>query len=104
MNNFNSSKIGKRIFVLALSMILTISLVIPIMSTSVFASAEELDTTEKNQTSTVEVVSYLDIFENYYEIVVNELKENDIEMPVSFEQFCEGYYSHEYDIAVLPVW
>ena len=49
MNNFNSSKIGKRIFVLALSMILTISLVIPIMSTSVFASAEELDTTYNNE-------------------------------------------------------
>lgn len=100
MNNSNSSKTGKQILIIALSVILTISLFIPIMSTSVFASAEELDTTEENQTSTVEVVSYLDIFENYYEIATNELKENDIEMPFSFEQFCEGYYSHEYDIAV----
>lgn len=100
MNNSNSSKIGKRILIIALSAILTISLFIPIMSTSVVASAEELDTTEKNQPSTVEVLSYLDIFENYYEIILNELKENDIEMPFSFGQFCEGYYSHEYDIAV----
>lgn len=61
------------------------------------ASAETIEE-QYDEQSTIEVVSYLDVFEDYYDIAKERLLEENIEMPFTFVQFCEGYYSHEYDI------
>lgn len=100
MNKSGILKKFKFAIIITLSIIMIGSIFIPFMSTPTFASADDTNTSEDNQPSTIEVVSYLDIFENYYEIATEQLQENNLDMPFTLEQFCEGYYSHEYDIAL----
>lgn len=98
MDKCSFAKKIKLITIVTLCTIMFTLLCIPSLSATVSANAETSNG-EKEEKSTTEVISYLDVFENYYDIASERLLENDVEMPFTFEQFCEGYYSHEYDIA-----
>ncbi len=52
-----------------------------------------------NEQSATEVFSYVDVFESYYEKATNALLNNGLEMTLSFDEFCDGYYSNNDDIA-----
>lgn len=44
------------------------------------------------------VFSYMDVFEAYYQQATDRLAEGNIEMPYTFEEFCNGYYTFNMEI------
>ncbi len=63
------------------------------IQTSAFAESErEYDKVYQN------VFSYKEVFQKYYNDATEQLAEQHINMPITYEEFCEGYYSNEYDI------
>ena len=62
------------------------------------AFAVEKPKTETSFSDTIEVLSYVDVFEEYYDLAKEEIIGNIGIMPFTFEQYCEGYYSYNYSI------
>lgn len=60
--------------------------------------AEEIDTTYPEQEEYQTVVSYKDVFEVYYRQASERLSDGNIEMPYTFEEFCDGYYTFNMEI------
>lgn len=60
--------------------------------------AEETDTAYVEQEEYQTVVSYMDVFEAYYQQASERLSDGNIEMPYTFEEFCDGYYTFNMEI------
>lgn len=60
--------------------------------------AEETDTAYVEQEEYQTVVSYMDVFEAYYRQASERLSDGNIEMPYTFEEFCDGYYTFNMEI------
>ncbi|MCD8202622.1 MAG: hypothetical protein LUD48_03145, partial [Prevotella sp.] len=44
------------------------------------------------------VISYKDVFRAYYNQAEERMNEGNIEIPYSFDEFCDGYYMFDMDI------
>lgn len=88
----------KRLIVISSILVFVSCICLSFLGMTDNASAMSSEQLKKEQQA-VEVVSYNDVFENYYERATMQLQKKGIDMILSFEQFCEGYYSHDYDIA-----
>ncbi len=103
MRKFNFVKGIKFIAIITLCAIMSTLLCISFMESAVSARAEttgiELEETLLESSNCEKVVSYEDIFQEYYQQTVNAMAEYDIEMPYSFEEFCDGYYQLGMDLS-----
>lgn len=97
------AKISKKLMYLSL-LIVT---VMTFMSRMVFhdtitGSAEEISDagaeTVLTDESSVEVVSYIDVFQSYYDVVLDEAVETGNSNICTFEEFCDKYYYSGMDI------
>ncbi len=63
-------------------------------------SSANADTGSETETeyTTVEVVSYEDILENYYTMACSGIEADGYSVPFTIEQFSDGYYANDYDI------
>lgn len=95
MNKIKSKK--PIIFISSLAAIFAAA--IPSLGTSVSVSSDLEEIKNDGEVSTTEIVSYVDVFESYYEKATNTLLDNNLEMTFTLDEFCEGYYSYDYDIA-----
>ncbi len=88
---------------LPLTIVLCFSLIFTLSGFSMSAAAEttgtEIEETSLESSNFETVVSYEDIFQEYYQQTVNAMAEYDIEMPYSFEEFCDGYYELGMDLS-----
>lgn len=86
----------------SLSIVLCIGLIFTLCSFSKTAYAQTTESEVENdsaETTNFEtVISYRDIFQGYYQQTVEAMAEYNIEMPYSFEEFCDGYYMLEMDL------
>lgn len=87
---------------LSLSVALCFGLIFTLCGFSQTAYAQTTDPEVENdnaETANFEtVVSYEDIFRGYYRQTTEAMAEYNIEMPYSFEEFCDGYYMLGMDI------
>lgn len=62
-------------------------------------SIEALETSENYIPDDSEVVvSYVDLFRQYYDQMELRMSEGDIENPYTFEEFCDGYYQFDLEL------
>ena len=100
MKQFNS--ISKKFLAVAFVCCLLFSVFIGLLVTGQNSTAyADVSEKESNNISEeyVEVYSYEDVFEKYYGQVTNELSDVGIEIPFTYDDFCEGFYSNNLDIA-----
>jgi len=87
---------------LSLTLVLSFSLIFTLFSVSNSAFAEttepEVEETLYDSSNFETVVSYEDIFQEYYQKTVDAMAEYNIEMPYTFEEFCDGYYELGLDL------
>ncbi|MCD8294845.1 MAG: hypothetical protein LUE27_06370 [Clostridia bacterium] len=68
-------------------------------SQSISVYADSADSEDQILLNTSEeVLSYLDVFDFYYNQASDEVKAHNLEMPYSFDDFCDGYYESDMDI------
>ena len=86
-----------RFFALVTILFVSLGFVFPTTTNSQgSAFAVEKPKTETSFSDTIEVLSYVDVFEEYYDLAKEEIIGNIGIMPFTFEQYCEGYYSYNY--------
>ena len=89
-----------RFFALVTILFVSLGFVFPTTTNSQgSAFAVEKPKTETSFSDTIEVLSYVDVFEEYYDLAKEKIIGNIGVMPFTFEQYCEGYYSYNYSIA-----
>ena len=96
------SNIRIKLVSLSLSIILCFGLIFTLCGFSQTAFAQTTDSELRNDsaetTSFETVVSYKDIFQEYYQQTIEAMAGYNIEMPYNFEEFCDGYYKLGMDL------
>lgn len=80
---------------LALSIVLCFGFIFTLGDFSKTAFAEtssEVNNDNAEAAKFETVISYEDILQEYYQQTIEAMAEYNIEMPYSFEEFCDGYY------------
>ncbi len=88
----------KKLLIFVSSLTAVFSAAIPSFSTSASVYINDKVINNGSEISTTEVLSYVDVFESYYEKATNILLDNELEMTLTFDEFCDGYYSNDDDI------
>lgn len=94
--NKKARRIFVAIFMVFLITIVCMGIFLSVNKTKTRALADTNDGLQTN-----EVLSYTDVFESYYNQAVKEVNDEGVIMPFSFDEFCESYYSYEYDITTF---
>ena len=88
------------LLLVALTMGVCTSLMLSNGKQTAMAASHEITTLDTAITNnTREVLSYKDIFQKYYDYAGDQLSEVGRSVPFSYEDFCEGYYTHDLSIA-----
>ena len=100
MKNLNF-KINLMLF--ALIIVLSFGLLIAfcgLSTSSVSAEAVETEIVKNldNSSNFEKVISYEDIFREYYQKTTDMMAEYNIDMPYNYEEFCDGYYKFGMDL------